>query len=592
MTAHKKEHHYIPFGIKLMITYSLFIIIPVLLVGYAANMIFTNSIQEQTREINHGTLEQMKDNISYRIEDMSRISGMLYFDSNLAFYLRHLEEGWVSYEATTKQLLPKIQTTIESANNKMRLAVYLHNDTLPEIYHNYNNSDPLKAEGPLFDLYHIARIKDRPWYMNYPKEKYGQTMQWKQVEGDAKFEHISLLRRLVDTNSPLALKEIGFIRISLRITDLLGSVDFQKIGNGTKIFALDESRKIMFSSGDTDYNLGETLSEKEIANYWVIDEVIPQLNWHLVALVPNDIMEQATSKVRLWTIFICLACYIIFSIAGLFVSRFYSRRVSKIVRVLDAFQEGNFQKSIHFKGKDEFTRISVALNEMGQNIDELIQELYMTNLKKKEAELESLQAQINPHFLYNTLSSISRLAKFGEVDKLQRMVLDLAKFYRLSLNEGRTVIPIKNELEQINAYINIQKTKFGDSLQVMFDVESDIIRYQTVKLILQPFIENALEHAWYGDRINIRIIGRLEGELITFRIIDDGIGIHPEILRQLFDPAESLNVGFGIRNVDERIKLHFGPEYGVKIVSKRGMGTSVNITILAQKKDKPSGRLS
>ncbi|HEY2493796.1 MAG TPA: sensor histidine kinase [Paenibacillus sp.] len=592
MTTHKKEHRYIPFGIKLMITYSLFIIIPVLLAGYAANMIFTNSIQERTREINHGTLEQMKDNISYRIEDMSRISGMLYFDSNLAFYLRHLEEGWVSYEATTKQLLPKIQTTIESANNKMRLAVYLHNDTLPEIYHNYNNSDPLQAEGPLFDLYHIARIKDRPWYLNYPKEKYGQTMQWKQVEGDVKFEHISLLRRLVDTNSPLALKEIGFIRISLRITDLLESVDFQKIGNGTKIFALDESRKIMFSSGDTDYHLGETLSEGEIANYWVIDEVIPQLNWHLVALVPNDIMEQATRKVRLWTILICLACYIIFSIAGLFVSRFYSRRVSKIVRVLDAFQEGNFQKSIHFKGKDEFTRISVALNEMGQNIDELIQELYMTNLKKKEAELESLQAQINPHFLYNTLSSISRLAKFGEVDKLQRMVLDLAKFYRLSLNEGRTVIPIKNELEQINAYINIQKTKFGDSLQVMFDVESDIIRFQTVKLILQPFIENALEHAWYGDRINIRIIGKLEGDLITFRIIDDGIGIHPEILRQLFDPAESLNVGFGIRNVDERIKLHFGPEYGVKIVSKRGMGTSVNITILAQKKDKPFGRHS
>jgi sensor histidine kinase YesM len=582
MTIHKKEHRYIPFGIKLMLTYSLFIIIPVLLVGYAANVIFTNSIQERTREINHGTLEQMKDNINYKLEDMSRISGMLYFDSNLASYLRRYEEGWVSYESTTKQLLPRILTTIDAANNKMRLAIYLHNNTLPEIYHNYKDTDPLNTEGPLFDLYHIERIKDKPWYLDYPAERYGETMQWKQIEADAIFGHISLLRRLVDMNDSTAVKEIGFIRISLRLTDLLESVDSEKIGKGTKIFAMDENRKIMFSSGDTDYKLGETLSEEKIANYWVIDEKLPQLNWHLVALVPTDIMEKATKEVRLWTILICLACYIVFSFAGLFISRFYSRKVSKIVRVLDSFQEGNFQKSINFKGNDEFTRISVALNEMGQNIDELIQEVYMTNIKKKEAELESLQAQINPHFLYNTLSSISRLAKFGEVDKLQRMVLDLAKFYRLSLNEGRTVIPIRNELEQVSAYINIQKTKFADGMQVLFDVDPDILKFTTVKLILQPFIENALEHAWYGERINIRIVGKLERELITFQVIDDGVGIHPEMLRQLFDPVESLNVGYGIRNVDERIKLHFGAEYGVMIVSKRGMGSSVRITIPAK----------
>ncbi|MBD2868037.1 sensor histidine kinase [Paenibacillus sp. IB182493] len=565
-----------------MITYSLFIFIPVLLVGYAANLIFTESIRERTREINQGTLEQMKDNIGYRLKDMSRISGMLYFDNNLASYLRHYEEGWVSYEATTKQLLPKIQTTIEAANNKMRLAVYLHNDTLPEIYHNYMDSDPLSAEGPRFDLYHIDRIKDKPWYTEYPEEQYGATLQWKQVEGDAKFGHISLLRRLVDTNDPILLEEIGFVRISIRLTDLLESVDSAKIGDGTTIYATDEHRNIMFASGDAAYNAGEKLSEERLSGYWVIDEEIPQLGWHLVALLPSDMMEKATGEVRMWTIFISLACCVAFSLAGLFISRFYSRKVSKIVRVLDSFQEGEFQKNIRFKGKDEFTRISVALNEMGRSIDGLIQEVYMTKIQKKEAELESLQAQINPHFLYNTLSSISRLAKFGEVDKLQRMVLDLAKFYRLSLNEGRTVIPVKNELEQVGAYINIQKTKFGDGLQVLFDIDPAILRYETLKLILQPFVENALEHAWYGEGIHIRIVGRLEEGRIVFQVIDDGVGIRPDTLRQLFDPAESLNVGYGIRNVDSRIRLHFGAEYGVSIASRPGIGTSVSLTIPAQ----------
>lgn len=585
MTKHKKEHRYIPFGIKIMLTYSLFIMVPVILIGYAANVIFTSSIQERTREINLGTLAQMKDNIMYKMEDVSRISGMLYFDSNLASYLRHYEEGWVSYEATTKQLLPKMQTTVEAASNKMRLAVYLHNNTLPEIYHNYNNTDPLNAEGPLFDLYHISRIKDRAWYIDYPVERYGETMQWKQVEGDTKFGHISLLRRLVNMNDPITLEEIGFVRISLRLTDLLESVESEKIGQGTKIFAINENGRIMFSSGDANIKLGESLSEEEMANYWAVEQEIPQLNWKLLALVPTDIMEKATDKVKFWTFLICLACFVVFSLAGLYISRFYSRKVIKIVRVLDAFQEGNFKKKIHFKGKDEFTRISFALNDMGHNIDGLIQEVYMTNMKKKEAELESLQAQINPHFLYNTLSSISRLAKFGQVDKLQRMVLDLAKFYRLSLNEGRTVIPIRNELEQINAYINIQKTKFEDGMQIWFDIDPDILRFTTVKLILQPFIENALEHAWYGAQINIRIVGKMEGDLITFQVIDDGVGINPEILRQMSDPIERVNVGYGVRNVDERIKLHFGAEYGVRIVSKRGMGTSISITIPARKKD-------
>lgn len=571
-----------PFGIKLMLTYALFIVIPVILIGYTAQIIFTGTIRERSQEIYRGTLKQMQDNIQYKMNDMSRISDILYFDNNLASYLRHYEEGWVSYEATTKQLLPKLQTTTEAANSKMRLVVYLHNTTLPEIYHNYGDEDPLQREGTPFDLYHIGRIKDKPWYLIYPPEVYGETMQWKRVERDAEFGHISLLRRLVDTNNPLAIGEIGFMRITVTLAELLESVDSAKIGDGTQIFVTDGRDRILFASGETEYRLGEALNKGELADYWVVDEALEGLEWQLVALVPTNMLDESVQQVKLWTFIITLVCGVIFSIAGLFISRFYSRKVSRIIRLLDAFQEGNFEKSLRFKGKDEFTRISVAINEMGQNIDELIQEVYVTTMKKKEAELESLQAQINPHFLYNTLSSISRLAKFGDTERLQRMVLDLAKFYRLSLNEGRMIIPVRSELEQVTAYINIQKTKFGDNLQVMYSLDPDILRFSTVKLILQPFIENALEHAWYGPHIHIRIEGRLDGGVIQFKIIDDGIGFAPDVLRQLEDPATRQSVGYGIRNVDERIRLHFGDEYGVRIASGRGIGTTVLITIPAR----------
>lgn len=578
----QNRQKYLPFGYKLMLSYFVLIIIPVLLIGYSANSIFVNSIREQTRSNIQGTLQQMKDNISYKMEDTSRLSDLLYFDDTLADHLRHYEEGWVSYSATTQYLLPKFHTTIEATNRKMWLSIYLHNDTLPEIYNDYKGTDPLAMKRGLFDLYHIKRITEKDWYLEYPVEQYGITMDWKQIDDDDKFGRISLLRRIVDINTPLQIKEIGFIRISVHIADLFESVDYQKIGDGTTIFILNESRRILIASGTTESMLGRIWDENQTEDNLIIEEHIPDLDWNLIALVPADISERDSKKVRNITFIICSVSLIVFFLVGFFISRYFSERVSKIISVLDAFQEGAFHKRIHFKGNDEFSRISLAFNEMGQNTGDLIQKVYLTNIQKKEAELESLQAQINPHFLYNTLSSISRLAKFGETEKLQRMVMDLAKFYRLSLNEGRTVIPVSDELEQAKAYIDIQKTKYEQRMNVQYDIDPEILRYETIKLILQPFIENVLEHAWCGDLINIQIVGLLDGGNIEFKIIDDGIGIHPDLTRQIFDSIRSLSVGYGIRNVDQRIKLYYGEAYGVTIFSGQGFGTTIRIIIPAK----------
>ncbi|ANE45775.1 histidine kinase [Paenibacillus swuensis] len=568
--------NYLPFSYRLMLSYSVFIIVLILLGGYALNAVFVGSIQDRTREINTGTIQQMRDNITYKVDDLVRISNMIYLDDTLSKHLRHYEEGWASYEVTTKYLLPKLNTTIEAANDSIWLSVYLHNAALPEIYLDHNHTDPLRAGRSVFDLYNIRRIQDKSWYKRFPKEKYGETMEWKQIEDDARYGRISLLRRIVDTNSPIRLEERGFIRISTSLTTLLESVDYDKIGEGTALFITDAKGTIMSSSGQTKWLAGDRLpgGTEDVLE---IREEIPRLDWYLVAWVPKNLTERATDKVRFWTFAVCFASILLFSFAGYLVSRLFAKKVNKIVTVLDLFQQGDFQKRIHFKGRDEFTEISESLNEMGQNIGDLIREVYITKIQKKEAELESLQAQINPHFLYNTLSSISRLAQFGQLDKQQQMVLDLAKFYRLSLNEGRTVIPIRSELEQVEAYINIQRTKYGDSVAVRYDIEPELDQYNTIKLILQPFVENVFEHARFEDRVHIRIVGELAGADVVFKIIDDGIGIHPSVVRRILHPIESVDVGYGIRNVHQRIRLHYGEDYGVAIYSRPGIGTTVRI---------------
>ncbi|OIB04996.1 two-component sensor histidine kinase [Paenibacillus sp. LC231] len=572
-----------------MISYCVFIIIPVLLVGNIANQVFIKSIREQTYNNIQGTLHQMSDNISYKMEDIVRVSDMLYFDSSFNNRLRYSESTWVSYDTMVNVLIPKLETAINTANSKIWLSIYLRNEELREIYNNYSYSDPLESNTRLFDIYQYERLVDKTWYKLYPQEEnYGSTLEWKQVENDAGNGRISLLRRLIDISS-IQLQEIGFVRINVSLEDMFESMDYNKIGDGTALYLSDSQGRVILSSGGVQTTV---FKENELRNNGdlLIRKPIPVLGWNLIAVVPAEIVEKDTVKIRNLTLLICLICIAIFFIVSIVISKYFSLRVSKIVSVLDSFQEGAFHKRAQFKGNDEFTHIASALNDMGSNIGKLINEVYLADLQKKQAELESLHAQINPHFLYNTLSSISRLARFGMLDKLQRMVMDLAKFYRLSLNDGRNIISVKNELEQAQAYVDIQKIKYDERMQVTYDFEPEVVRYETVKLILQPFIENVLEHAWTGDYIHVRITARVLEEVLEFKIIDNGVGFPPGRVLDNTGGQDLTNAGYGIRNVDQRIKLHYGSEYGVTLFSRAGIGTTVRIVIPLVKRTVAEGR--
>lgn len=584
----------LPFGYKLMLSYCILIMIAVLIVGNVANRVYVESMREQTRSIIQGTLHQMKNNIAFKMEDTKRISDMLYFDEYLARVLRQTKEGWASYNAMETVLIPKFQTAVETANRRMWLSVYLKNDNFSEVYNLYDNMNPLDTKARLYDIYQYHRLDGKGWYETFPEEEvYGTTHQWRQIDDDSKYGRISLLRRIVDIggeNYPFA--EIGFMRISVALSDLFDGVDFQKIGEGTTIYISDPKSNVIVSSASDGVPEIVTINQvSQNEHDLIIRDSLPGLDMDLVAYIPSGLVEKDAVKVRNITLFICLVCILLFFFVSVIVSRYFGRRVSKIVKVVDSFQEGEFHRRIHFKGNDEFSKIASALNEMGNNIGRLIREVYLADLQKKEAELESLHAQINPHFLYNTLSSISRLAKFGELEKLQRMVMDLAKFYRLSLNEGRNVIPVKSELEQAQAYIDIQKTKYEHRMQVQYDIDPAVVHYETVKLILQPFIENILEHAWMGDSIHIRISGCVKDDTLEFRIIDNGVGFPAGMLRKLTDAQDLTDAGYGIKNVDQRIKLHYGSQYGVTLFSRPGIGTTVRIIIPLIKRRISEGRV-
>jgi two-component system sensor histidine kinase YesM len=172
------------------------------------------------------------------------------------------------------------------------------------------------------------------------------------------------------------------------------------------------------------------------------------------------------------------------------------------------------------------------------------------------------------------------MAKLGEIELLHQIIRELAKFYRLTLNKGEMLIPVEKELQIVQAYLAIQNIKCAGRIKVDLQVDPELLGCETVKFILQPFVENVLEHAWYDDEIHIDISVYRSGVHLLMEVKDNGLGMKQDTINQIFSQGPDA-IGYGIRNVDQRIKLHYGREYGIAITSEVGAGTMVKLTLPA-----------
>lgn len=264
-------------------------------------------------------------------------------------------------------------------------------------------------------------------------------------------------------------------------------------------------------------------------------------------------------------------------------SRSFRNKVDKVRQGARFIGEGKLDYRIFLsengRGRDELDEIADSVNQMGEQIHTLIEESYKKELDRKISELNLLQEQINPHFLYNALSSISVLA-MGNGDKAaSRAILYLSDFYRITLSKGKQDITIREELNLLESYLKIQRMRFDNSIEVEYELDESLLDVHVVKLTLQPIVENAIHHGRDDDSEVFHILIRLfeEQGKTVFEVIDDGCGMDPEKLMQLQNSMNHSEGGYGLRNVNIRIKLQYGPQYGVYIESERGFGTKIRI---------------
>ena len=279
-----------------------------------------------------------------------------------------------------------------------------------------------------------------------------------------------------------------------------------------------------------------------------------------------------------------LALAVVFFPLSMLISILLTRPLEDLMHSMEQIKEGDFSQHIEVVSDDEIGQLSKTFNQMVTDLRDLIDKNYVMTLRQKEMELNTLQSQINPHFLYNVLDSLYWQAVDDGNEKLAEDILTLSKLFRMVLSQGRSDISVGWEVELVTCYLQIQKMRFARRLSFEIDVEESIKHYQISKLMIQPFVENAVVHGLEMQKEGgfIRLAGYQKGNRLYFQITDNGIGMEQteadKLLEGTVDKAERIG-HYAIRNVRDRLALKYGNEYELKIESEPGLGTTVTIGI-------------
>lgn len=313
----------------------------------------------------------------------------------------------------------------------------------------------------------------------------------------------------------------------------------------------------------------------------LISATLNQTRWRLVGVAYIDeILALQNAFIRIISIVLLCAAMLSFCVASV-MAYWVTRPMRHLEDTMLRVEAGDLNVAIEEQGFREVRAVSAAFNHMIARIRALMDQIVQEQEKKRLYELNALQAQINPHFLYNTLDSIIWMEERGRSREAITMVSALAKLFRISISKGRSVITVREELEHVRNYLIIQKMRFKDKFTYDIQTQEEALEERTVKLIVQPLVENAINHAidqTQPEALHIVIKAFLQQEDLIFTVADDGIGIAPEILQNILSTPAGRS-GIGIKNVHERIQLTFGPGYGLHIESEEDEGTVVTIRL-------------
>ncbi len=421
------------------------------------------------------------------------------------------------------------------------------------------------------------------------KEEMDESL-YKMVVGYVTFENSAEEELLKSPHAMLSDLESDFTRLKNVTTDSESKVWLETLLRNTDILK-DRVTDIVESirvGGNYDQNIRE-LDE----NIYILTELIQEDIQYYIYYQMHNMQEVTTAlkhQVRLFII-LCTLLMVVLALGLIFTTLLITsgilRPVQELYEATGEIAKGNFDVRARVTSQDEIAVLSEGFNNMAGNIQTLVDRVRENEQKMRRTDLRLLQEQINPHFLYNTLDTIVWLIEGNEPEEAVDMVVTLSDFFRIVLSKGKEFISIRQEAQHIESYLQIQGKRYHDIMEYVIDIAPELYDFKILKLTLQPLVENALYHGikYKRSKGNILVSGYLSDKNIILSVYDDGVGMDEEELGHLREeierPCKETEKGFGLANVNERIHMYFGSEYGMSIEAQKGWGTKVQIVIPA-----------
>lgn len=395
---------------------------------------------------------------------------------------------------------------------------------------------------------------------------------------------------------------LGVILLDIRHDIIQSSINGVTIGEKGFVFVMDQEDNIVYTPvNGIVYRVNpkwvkamEPMSVQiQGGSYQIRSELSPYTGWRTVGVFSMDEVMSSVNTI----VYILFTCVIISLVLVVIVSFKFSRTLTnpifKLKRLMKQAESGDLTVRFNFQHNDEIGELGQSFNHMIARIDQLIQMVYVEQENKRTAEMKSLQEQIKPHFLYNTLDTISWMARDYDAEDIVRLVDALTNMFRIGLSHGKDIITVKEEITHVSNYLYIQKIRYKDKLNYVIHVDESLYAIEVPKLILQPLVENAIYHGVKAKRGGgtITITGVPEGENLVFTVQDNGAGMPQEKVEELNRRMSERSVldekkSFGLFYIRERIQLCYGKGYGVHVESTLGEGTRVTITLPLYQKPK------
>ena len=548
------------------------------------SMKFTNtSIFENSSEYTHTIIQQMNQNIDSYIDYMENIAYLISSNEDVQDYL--FDEK-IDNEGRYR-ILNQFQTILDSRSDIRNVGIISKNGRMLI-------NDGSKSVNQDLDL------NTQEWYATALEKPNGPILTSSHVQHIISGERpwvITLSRGIRDRRG--SGEKEGVFFIDLNYSAISGLCDQSTVGTKGYAFILDAKGNIVYHPQQQ--QLYNELQTENISLIMDTDEDTvltgtgndgklysisrsEKTGWTVVDC--TNVKELLSKSRQAQSVYVLTA--IILVIVALLFSRFMARSITlpiqKLRDSMKKVQEGDFSVSdVVVDSKNEIGSLTKSFDVMTHRIHELMEQNVHEQEEKRKSELKALQSQINPHFLYNTLDSIIWMAEGKKNEEVVLMTASLARLLRQSISNEDEVVPIANEVEYARGYLTIQKMRYKDKLEFQIEVDSSILYIPLIKLVLQPIIENAIYHGLkYKESKGLLIVkGFMKDGNAVLQVIDDGVGMDEETLAHIYD-KHKVNYhsnGVGVYNVQKRLKLYYGEDYGITYTSELGKGTTATITI-------------